>query len=194
MPAVDSMDFLPVDSVRNRRLAQRGLSTDADSPLCEAASLIAVAILGFVVALVVQMLRWSISMLEGFKTQLTHKWTNDCSICVQCLAYSGSGALFVLIAFLTTERVQHVKGSGLVTAPIPCGLTDTRSRNMVALSRSYVTLACVAASAYRLSQRLQAAPIHVRPSARGQVCSDYLRMCQWSLLWTRGTDHPHGCM
>ena len=52
-------------------------------------------------------------MLEGYKTQLTR--THGLDIGTECLAYGGAGALFLLVALLVTEKVEHVKGSGLVS-------------------------------------------------------------------------------
>ncbi|KAL1515832.1 hypothetical protein AB1Y20_002448 [Prymnesium parvum] len=143
MAAVNSMDFLPVDSRRSRRLAKRGLTTDADSPICEVATVTAVGLLGLVVALVVQALRFAISVTESFKLLLVLHAVH--TLPAQLAAYAAAGVVLVVPSVLITRRVNHVKGSGLpllIAYLNGCKLHTFTSTRVLAAKFVATVLAC----------------------------------------------------
>ena len=116
--SVDSMDFIKGDNVRQRRLGGRGLTTGMHSMKSEAVQVVAIFLTGFVVALVVQLLRWCIAMVENGRlallfTLLPNGATPTGDIGLAFAWYILSSTLLACLAVGVALRVVHTKGSGL---------------------------------------------------------------------------------
>ena len=146
----NSMNYLAPDNVRHAIKGARGVFASSSSGWVEAAQVIAIALTGFLVSLVVFLLRTVISVVEGARLDLVQHMRKTVGVGGAWLAFVVSSSLLVCIGFVTVLAVPHAAGSGL--PPLIAYLNGVKIRGFtssrVLLAKFVGTFCAVAAGLF----------------------------------------------